>query len=266
MLDREPFLRAIFAASDDDLPRLVFADYLEENGDAAWAELIRVQCELARLPVGDPRWSTLKSREWGAWQQYAVAQLGDFANEFMCLRVGPVQFVRGFRPDPAIRITADQLGDPEAFRRSAVSDHPEWYGATELKVGFGRVTTPRQLETLLASPVTERVTTLDLSGNVVETAIEIDDPDEARDLAVFDVEVKPAVTVQVVDALAGMRECRRLTDLDLRNNELDNDAARALAGSKHLFRLRRLALVEGNRIRGRTWQQVIARFGPDVAQ
>ena len=34
MLDREPFLQAIYAAPDDDLPRLVFADYLDEQGDS----------------------------------------------------------------------------------------------------------------------------------------------------------------------------------------------------------------------------------------
>ena len=53
MLDREPFLKAIFAAPDDDLPRLVFADYLDERVDHAWAELIRVQCELARAGYPD---------------------------------------------------------------------------------------------------------------------------------------------------------------------------------------------------------------------
>jgi uncharacterized protein (TIGR02996 family) len=41
------FLRAIIAAPDDDLPRLVFADWLDERGHHARAEFIRVQCELA---------------------------------------------------------------------------------------------------------------------------------------------------------------------------------------------------------------------------
>ncbi|MGL6094513.1 MAG: TIGR02996 domain-containing protein [Fimbriiglobus sp.] len=53
MLDREPFLHAIFAAPADDVPRLVFADWLDEHGDAAWAELIRVSCERHRLPTDD---------------------------------------------------------------------------------------------------------------------------------------------------------------------------------------------------------------------
>jgi uncharacterized protein (TIGR02996 family) len=45
----EPFLAAIIASPDDDLPRLVYADWLDENGDPARAEFIRVQCELAGL-------------------------------------------------------------------------------------------------------------------------------------------------------------------------------------------------------------------------
>jgi uncharacterized protein (TIGR02996 family) len=44
----EPFLAAIRAAPADDLPRLVFADWLDEHGDPDRAEFIRVQCELAK--------------------------------------------------------------------------------------------------------------------------------------------------------------------------------------------------------------------------
>ena len=51
MTTREGLMAAILAAPDDDLPRLVFADWLEENGEAERAEFIRVQCELAKLPL-----------------------------------------------------------------------------------------------------------------------------------------------------------------------------------------------------------------------
>lgn len=43
-------LRAIFANPREDTVRLVYADWLQENGDEAHAELIRVQCELERKP------------------------------------------------------------------------------------------------------------------------------------------------------------------------------------------------------------------------
>src|SRR4051812_13460833 len=57
MTTRDRLLQAIIAAPDDDAPRLVYADFLEETGggaDLARAELIRFQVETARLPDGHP--------------------------------------------------------------------------------------------------------------------------------------------------------------------------------------------------------------------
>ncbi len=50
MSDEDAFVHSILDNPDDDTPRLVFADWLEEHGRESHAELIRVQCELARLP------------------------------------------------------------------------------------------------------------------------------------------------------------------------------------------------------------------------
>ena len=47
MTEREALLAAVYANPDDDTPRLVFADWLQENGEPERAEFIRVQCELA---------------------------------------------------------------------------------------------------------------------------------------------------------------------------------------------------------------------------
>jgi uncharacterized protein (TIGR02996 family) len=62
MTDADDFLAAIIDRPDDDLPRLVFADFLEESGDGERAEFIRVQCELARLPAGHPDRPALAAR------------------------------------------------------------------------------------------------------------------------------------------------------------------------------------------------------------
>jgi uncharacterized protein (TIGR02996 family) len=59
----EALYETILAAPADDLPRLVYADWLEEHGDAERAEFIRVQIDLARLPPSDPRRPTLRRRE-----------------------------------------------------------------------------------------------------------------------------------------------------------------------------------------------------------
>jgi uncharacterized protein (TIGR02996 family) len=55
MLEREALLAAIAAAPDDDLPRLVLADWLEERDDPL-GEFIRLQIELEplRVPRADP--------------------------------------------------------------------------------------------------------------------------------------------------------------------------------------------------------------------
>jgi uncharacterized protein (TIGR02996 family) len=48
--DFAAFLQAVLARPDDDLPRLIFADWLDENGQSERAEFIRIGCELATLP------------------------------------------------------------------------------------------------------------------------------------------------------------------------------------------------------------------------
>jgi uncharacterized protein (TIGR02996 family) len=45
--DAQAFLAAIRASPADDLPRLVYADWLDEHGQPERAEFIRVGCELA---------------------------------------------------------------------------------------------------------------------------------------------------------------------------------------------------------------------------
>jgi uncharacterized protein (TIGR02996 family) len=62
-MSHEAFLQAVRANPDDDTPRLVYADWLDEQGDADRAEFIRVQCEAERLDIEDPRGRILKHRE-----------------------------------------------------------------------------------------------------------------------------------------------------------------------------------------------------------
>lgn len=47
MTDRQPFLSAILAQPDDDGPRLVYCDWLEEQGESDRAEFIRLQIKMA---------------------------------------------------------------------------------------------------------------------------------------------------------------------------------------------------------------------------
>jgi uncharacterized protein (TIGR02996 family) len=77
MTDGEALLAAVIDNPDDDAVRLVYADWLEDEGDRARAEFIRTQIEREGLAEGDPRWSVLKAREtelltWHAqdWQRH----------------------------------------------------------------------------------------------------------------------------------------------------------------------------------------------------
>jgi uncharacterized protein (TIGR02996 family) len=60
--DRESLLATILREPDEDMPRLAFADWLDENGEPERAEFIRVQCRLARMPAAPRPLAVKKQR------------------------------------------------------------------------------------------------------------------------------------------------------------------------------------------------------------
>jgi uncharacterized protein (TIGR02996 family) len=89
--DEQPFLDAVFARYHDDGPRLIYADYLEDAGDPARAELVRVQLALARLPEEHPRRSELANDE----ADLLLTHLPRWTVHLADLLAGPPQFRRG---------------------------------------------------------------------------------------------------------------------------------------------------------------------------
>src|SRR4051794_41783914 len=63
MIDDQVLLSTIIADPDDDRPRLVYADWLQEHGQLDRARLIRVQIELAHLPDNDDEPTALQVEE-----------------------------------------------------------------------------------------------------------------------------------------------------------------------------------------------------------
>lgn len=61
--DERAFFDRIRDEPDDDGPRLMYADWLDENGQPERAEFIRLQCALARLPDEDPRRPAIRERD-----------------------------------------------------------------------------------------------------------------------------------------------------------------------------------------------------------
>ncbi|MGL4424542.1 MAG: TIGR02996 domain-containing protein, partial [Gemmataceae bacterium] len=89
-MDADHFLAAIAAAPDDDTPRLIYADWLDDHADSARAEFIRIQCQLAQLDDVDPSRDGLEDRELELLRQHERKWFPNwpFAHEW--------QFRRGF--------------------------------------------------------------------------------------------------------------------------------------------------------------------------
>jgi uncharacterized protein (TIGR02996 family) len=86
---------AIAADPDDDLPRLAYADWLEEQGDERdrqRAAFIRVQLQLARLPSEAPERQALRARERLLLEAHGPGWL----RELPPWARGRAQFHRGF--------------------------------------------------------------------------------------------------------------------------------------------------------------------------
>ena len=97
-------LQAIVDDPADDVPRLVYADCLEEHDQPVRAEFIRLECRLAQLDEDDLDYELVKARSWAllrehrdAWQQ----ELPAWARRLNC------QFRRGFVAEA--RLTRKQL-------------------------------------------------------------------------------------------------------------------------------------------------------------
>jgi uncharacterized protein (TIGR02996 family) len=254
----EAFLRAIFDAPEDDTPRLVYADFLQENGEEERAEFIRVQCEIA-IGSGDPsdsvQLSALKTREWELLDRLYPKRRYLKEHEL------GIDHERGFRPAARTLVVRTNLSNATADRWWYVQAEPEMFGARSMTVEAGVIHLgPEHVEALFALPVAQRITEWLLAGDIREVA----SGGEGEVLGLIDLVHSPAITTSGVETLAKHRGARRITHLDLRNNNLDNDAARALVNSPYLDGLKRLQLLEGNRLRGKVWQQVIERFGEDV--
>lgn len=105
MRDDANLLAGIIAQPDDDAPRLIYADWLDEQGDTDRAEFIRVQIQLARTPWGHPDAWAIRQRnsdllgefqlEWAKPVLDAGAHMWNFERGFLHLADLPLaEFVQ----------------------------------------------------------------------------------------------------------------------------------------------------------------------------
>lgn len=203
MSDDDAFLAAIIADPDNDMPRLVYADYLDEQGHSERAEFIRVQCELARLDLAFKRESELIAREHellvGGHTPPAIPSSGMkqiFRRGFIEIVDTTADVILGmnrsmFQLSPISQLhirNASERWDALAsipgigrVRRLDLSNS-ETFGNNRINnfltdAGFDHLYSltlrnnqlwPEMLEVLAENPVLARLTSLDLSGNPVQ--------------------------------------------------------------------------------------------------
>jgi uncharacterized protein (TIGR02996 family) len=146
MSAEDAFLQAICAEPEDDGPRLVYADWLDERGDVR-GEFIRVQIELARGPADEAKRAELAARERALLAAHREAWLGPLRRWLTW-----AEFRRGF-PE-AVVLQAEQLLEcaGELFRLAPIR---------EVKLSRARAWLPQ----LAALPLLARIRFLDLSGD-----------------------------------------------------------------------------------------------------
>jgi uncharacterized protein (TIGR02996 family) len=210
MNEREALLRAVCENPDDDTPRLVFADWLQENGDEERAEFIRVQLEIAGLPDGKKKQKRLAREkelldahrdEWAeALKPYFAYYYGGiYAHHY----APPVVFRRGFVETIAMDVATFGSRGEEVFALAPIR-------------GL-RIQDAQALDDLAKSKNLLRLHTLDLRGAVLST--------DGSDSPVL---FRSKFLANLKTLIA-----RGYDD----NGHLETNGLRALAGSKHLTAL-----------------------------
>lgn len=201
----EAFLEQITANVDDDATRLVFSDWLEEQGEHERAEFIRVQVQRASLPAWDAAQVGLKIREqellkkhgeswlkempeipgvrWEGFRRGIVAVVSFVNFDAMrtsahaCRAIAPIEAVRV--PWPRRRESTENVpqiaelreltlpGKPYGSETSRLANSPQLATLRVLKaLGLNA----KDLGRLAASPHLKKLRTLCLTSNGVGTA------------------------------------------------------------------------------------------------
>ena len=218
--DADAFLDAIFDSPDDDTPRLVYADWLQEHGQEHYAQFIRLQCAAARYPL----WSGEANRLWEeigrVWNrlddEWRPATWDEWKSTLGTGRLDAIHFDRGFLR-PNLMLTDFQLQD-------YLNDERCW--SCVALPGPPLLLTPFADWAKLASlPLLRRIRHLRLASF-----------GEAE--AVWDSDWLP-------DELAELLRCERLchlTRLDVSERNLTQRVADVLVSAPHLSSVQQLAV------------------------
>ena len=238
MNDHDALLRAIGAHPEEDTPRLMYADWLEENGDPDRAAFVRNQVAMARFDLNDParvplvwankRYLTDLVPLWKAeLPRSDGVEWGDFNR-------GLIEEVQASSEAPLVERTAAVFGVPGVHilrlrrlaRATDLARLPELDRLRALRMVSAH-TSAAALRTLLDSPHLIRLTVLDLHGTAADDGVAADLADgRFPDLAELWLGSN-AIGNRGALALASTRHLPRLRLLDLRGNAHVGQAARA---------------------------------------
>jgi uncharacterized protein (TIGR02996 family) len=242
MTDLNVLLRAALDDPEDDAPRLVLADWLDEHGQPERAEFIRVQCSLARLAAGEPRRPDLLRREADLLAVHERDWLGDLYD-----RVVRWRFRRGFVEEVEVepgRFFAEGAG---LFERAPVRH-------VRFCADGGRLPDDSTLRTLAASPLLARLRGVKIprldDGLTAHGVRALAASPHAASLRALALPNFPGLTDLGLDGLGpeGARVLAEaphlggVTSLELAGNRIGDEGVRFLAASPHLTRLAELNL------------------------
>jgi uncharacterized protein (TIGR02996 family) len=270
MNHEQAFLQAIREAPHDDAPRLIYADWLEEQGGAertARAAFIRIQCRLPELPGDDPARCRLEDEAAdllagyeGEWTQplHGIADDWRFSRGFIeCITIDA----------PKFRAHAQCLFDFTPLRSLHLFIHPrdvphlaacEHLQEIETLDFNGCHLTDRALQQLLTSPHLGRLTALHLSGNDINTPglrALVQSPLFAR-LCLLDLSRNRAIGDTAVRLLAQANPGNDLKVLNLAGNNL------TLNGLLELFRSTSLTKLTDLNVSGARFYVLGGEFPP----
>lgn len=228
--DRE-FIGAILERPEDDTPRLIYADWLEERGRLERAELIRLQLDRRRFEdPGDPEHRARSARE----RELVRIAEGELEEE---LPLRGVVLWGGIERGLVARAI---WPDVQSFVEQA---EEMWEAAPVTRIGFLRLR-PDDLPILEQSPWFGRIRELDLgrhAGLGPAAARWLAGPGPETQLAGLRLDASK-LGDDAVALLARSKRLRALEGLDLRLNRVGDPGLEALATAGNFPALRRLYL------------------------
>src|SRR5579884_612571 len=236
------FLRDITEHPDDDAPRLIYADWLTEQGAADSGEFIRLQVELERLPEDDPRYEKVRKRAGAlerilgkAWLPAALLALNGSSGR---KQIQECKFRRGFLDSVLVQ-------PRRAGVLTALADALALEPLRELRLdcGGGRATLEGVLAELAATPYLGSLRALDLrpsvSGEVLRALVGTPLGRRLTGLCCFVGEGQGAAILQVLTTAPGFPA---VAELKLLNPHLGDEGMALLAASPLLANLKALEL------------------------